>query len=96
MITHPKKISPSVRTVAGRCPCGQPSALVTWEANLYVCNRHGLDWLSSEEKRAADVAIEDHNDAALIAALDRFILRIRRRPSIIERIKKMIRAWRES
>ena len=86
MLNFPKKISPTWRSEEGLCPCRLPHVITLWEANVFLCHRHAIEWLRSEEKKAAVAAIEKDDPAALLAAVDQFVDRIRRRPGFFTRL----------
>lgn len=69
------------------CPCGEPATRQTWETHLYLCLPHARQWLICEEKKIADIAIEEKNDGALEAAVLAFIKRIGARPGVFARMK---------
>lgn len=76
---RPRKQRPSRPQVPGRCPCGEPGQVTIWEADILLCGRHGRAWLASEEKIAAGAATFGDDPAGLLAALDHFVERIRKR-----------------
>ena len=69
------------------CPCGRPATVRTWETDLYLCMLHGREWLKSEEKKIAVVAVEEKNNEALKGAVEAFVQRIARKPGWTERVK---------
>jgi hypothetical protein len=85
-----KKLRPSIPIPPGMCPCRNPAALSLWEADLLLCPIHAREWLRSAEKQEAVLAIEIDDNRSLQAAVDTFVKRIRRRPSIRERLSA---AW---
>jgi hypothetical protein len=74
------------------CPCGKPATLRTWESDLFLCRAHGRDWLRSHEKEIAGVAVIEKNDDALRGAVETFVVKIARRPGVIERLRGAVSA----
>jgi len=61
----------------GRCPCGRPAAIRTWESELYLCAHHARAWLKSPEKIEAVEAIAVNRLVDAELAVNRFRSRIR-------------------
>jgi len=61
----------------GRCPCGRPPAVRTWESDLYLCGIHARAWLKSPEKVAAVESIVKDDPLGAELAVNRFRKRIR-------------------
>jgi len=61
----------------GRCPCGRPPAVRTWESDLYLCATHARAWLKSPEKIEAVEAIAKDDPLGAELAVQRFRKRIR-------------------
>lgn len=75
------------------CPCqSAPAVLRTWEADLVLCSIHGREWLKSAEKAAAKAAIEADDPEALDLAVQTFVQRIQRKPSMSARIRTAVNA----
>lgn len=74
------------------CPCGKPATVRTWESDLYLCFSHGREWLRSNEKTIADVAVLEKNDDALRHSVEAFVTRIARKPSFTERVRGAVSA----
>jgi len=83
-----KGFSPSDFT----CPCGRPATVRTWESDLYLCMAHGREWLGSEEKKIAVVAVEEKNKEALEGTVVAFVTRIARKPGWMERVRGAVSA----
>jgi hypothetical protein len=87
MLTHFKKVSPTIRFLPGMCPCGAPAVITIWEADLLLCSDHAREWLRSPEKVEAGLTIEiGAGDDSLREVIDSFVERIRYKPTIWERI----------
>jgi hypothetical protein len=91
-----KKLRPSIPIPPGMCPCRNPAVISLWEADLPLCPIHAREWLRSQEKQDAVLAIEVDDDSSLRTAVDSFVKRIQKRPGIIERIVLAWRALRRS
>lgn len=74
------------------CPCGKPANVRTWESDLHLCFFHGRDWLTSQEKELAGLAIVEKHDDALRAAVAAFIERIAKKPSFTARVRGAVSA----
>ena len=74
------------------CPCGKPANVRTWESDLHLCFFHGRDWLTSQEKELAGLAIVEKHDDALRAAVAAFIERIAKKPRGAERLRGAVSA----
>jgi len=77
----------------GRCPCGRPSTIRTWERELYLCSIHARAWLNSTEKAIAVEAIAADKPAEVERAVELFCTRIRKEAPIGLRVTSAIRRF---
>jgi len=74
----------------GRCPCGEPATVQTWESGLLLCPIHARAWLRSPEKAEAVDAIYKIEPARLECAVMGFCHRVEREAPFRRRVATAI------